>query len=1138
MINLYTSNNLEFLVSELGKHLFEKKKSDILAPHTIIVQSLGMQRWISLKIAQQYGVFINCEFPFPQQFAEGIFKAVVSEYELSPLYDPKKLVWLIMDILPQCIDDQKFSEVKKYILVNGKIDQIRLFQLAQKLALLYDEYVVYFYKDILQWEKQKRSNGWVEYLWKYIVEQIRVDSTQCHKAQILEKALASIQNKKNKDVLRQALWEKLYLNEIFVFGVTMLPEYYVALFDALSSIVPVHIFQLNPSKEYWFDVVSEKTKLRLQQRNIDVEKYKYEVGNPLLASLGKVGKEYIGMLLDFEAVENIDDASYTFTNDEDDETLLHIIQSDICTCIDRRKDEQKKIPILETDTSITIHSCHSPQREIEVLRDYIIDILNNNKDITPNDIVVMAPDIDVYVPFIHAIFDDTIVKKEGLPQLPYSIADQSYRNASRFIAVFCDILEVLSDRLGADEVCALLDYEEVALRFGLDKHAVLQFQQWVHELNVRWGKDADHRAQFTHNKSSAFTWQYAIERLLMGYAIPQRLGIVDDIVPFDCVEGSGVVVLENILNFLHVLFHFYDEAQRPKTLSQWKEFCNQIITAFLDSEQHSKDYEELQRLLSLESEAFEINLRHTFDFLVIKDWINTYIAEQKVSSNFLTKGITFCQLLPMRSIPFKVVCLLGINDGQFPRQDDIVSFDILRNQIKEKQQSSEYAKQNKVDTLQIPRCIRSKRADDRYLFLESIISAKEYLFISYQGQSPVDLSIKEPSVVVNELLEYIEKGFYCNDSKQSIKEKIITRHHLHRFHPAYYSGSNKLFSYSPVWLNESKSLVRDRVKYEALTRDPIEDNVVQEVSEVSIDEFINFFMNPARYFIRRILGVWLRDDVIVLEGTEPLVVGGLEKYNLYNELIPALLKDEPLDIPVTTLKKECRIPDDILGDVIFQNTWDELKIFVGMLQQYISKDESILELRYISPDKNLTIYGKATLHGSTQVFYRYADVKTKDLLKAFLWHLFVSASGDRTVITYHFGRKDAWQCGLLTDEAARTYIEQFIQWFKDGHRGVLPLFPNILHTYLQECTDLFSVKKKMFSESYIKSKLADALYGGDYENARVDFDDSYIRRALYKVDFFSDNEEQYYKEFISIAEKMYEMMNGCIAKLKKDSEMM
>ncbi len=1133
MINLYTSNNLEFLVSELGKHLFEKKKIDILAPHTIIVQSLGMQRWISLKLALRYGIFTNCEFPFPQQFAENIFKTVVPEYELSPLYDPKNLVWLIMDILPQCIDDQKFSEVKKYILVNGKVDQIRLFQLAQRLALLYDEYVVYFYKVILQWAKQKRSNSWVEYLWKYIVERIRVDATQCHKAQILEKALASINNKKNKDVLRQALWEKLYLNEIFIFGVTMLPEYYVTLFDALSSILPVHIFQLNPSKEYWFDIVSEKTKLRLQQKNIDVEKYKYEVGNPLLASLGKVGKEYIGMLLDFEAVENIDEALYTFT-DHGNETLLHILQSDICQCIDRTKDEQKKIPISENDTSITIHSCHSPQREIEVLRDYIIDILNNNKDITPNDIVVMAPDIDVYVPFIHAVFDDTILKKEGLPQLPYSIADQSYRNASRFIAAFCDILEVLSDRLGADEVCALLDYDEVASRFGLDKREVLQFQQWVQELNVRWGKDEEHREQFTHNKSSAFTWQYAIERLLMGYAIPQCVGIVDDIVPFDCVEGSVVVVLENIFNFLDVLFHFYDEAQRPKTLSQWKEFCNQIITAFFDTELHSKDYEVLQRLLSLEPEAFEINLRHTFDFLVIKDWINTYIAEQKVSTNFLAKGITFCQLLPMRSIPFKVICLLGINDGQFPRQDDIVSFDILRNQIKEKQQSSEYSTQYKMDSIKATRCVRSKRADDRYLFLESIISAKKYLFISYQGQSPVDLSIKEPSVVVNELLEYIEKGFYYKDSSQSIKEWIITKHHLHRFHPDYYRGSNKLFSYSPVWLNESKSLVRDRVHYEALTHNPIEDNLVQEVSEVSIDEFINFFMNPARYFIRRILGVWLRDEVIVLEGTEPLVVGGLGKYNLYNELIPALLKNESLDIPVKTLKKEGRIPDDILGDVIFQNTWDELKIFVGMLQQYISKDESIVELRYTSPDKNLTIYGKATLHGSTQVFYRYADVKTKDLLKAFLWHLFVSASGVRTVITYHFGRKDTWQCGLLNDEARRTYIEQFIQWFKDGHRGVLPLFPNILHTYLQECTDLFSVKKKMFSESYIKSKLADALYGGDYENTRVDFDDSYIRRALYKIDFFSDNEEQYYKEFISIAEKMYKMMNGCIAKLKKD----
>lgn len=1099
MIHLYTSNNLEYLATQLGKFLY-CKKNNILLPQTIIVQSLGMQRWISLQLAKHFGVFLNCRFPFPENFAEEIYKAVIPEYELSPLYNNKNLVWIIMNLLPQCLDQKPFEQVKQYLVVDGAISQVRLYQLAQRLAYMYDEYIVYFYKDILQWEKEK-ADAWQIILWRYIKNNISVESRMCHKAELLERAVKALQHPKNA----QALKEKLP-DEVFLFGITVLPEYYITLFNAVSSIVPVHIFQLNPSKEYWFDVRSEKTILRIKQKikskNIAMEDLHFEAGNPLLASLGRVGQEYIGMLLDYNVEENInDDKQYTLNTNK---TLLGYIQQDICNCIERGKNRHPKLEVSPIDRSVSIHSCHSPLREVEVLRDYIIDILNTN-NILPNDVIVMAPDIDVYAPFIKAVFDEQVLKKEDLPALPYCIADQSYKNTSRFISAFSDLLEIMTGRLEADAVCQLLDYDEIAGGFGIEKHTVMSFYQWVEELNVKWGKDENHRKQFTNTPSNAFTWQYAIERLLMGYAMSQRSGLVDDVIPFDSVEGSQAAILGCFLNFLKTLFYFYDEAQKPKTLDSWIEYCNNLINTMLDVENNSKDYENIQNLfLSLRAIVTDNKLNDTIEFLVIKAWIEDFLSEQRASSNFLSKGITFCQLLPMRSIPFKVVCLLGMNDGEFPRLDENISFDILRNdKYKEK----------------LPRCIRSKRNDDRYLFLESIISAKEYLFISYQGQSPIDLSSKEPSIVVNELVEYIEHGFYMKDQLQSIRDYIVTRHHLHHFHPEYFQDNSKYFSYSKMWLDESHALYGQKQDYQPLITQP--DESPKHDTAITIDELIQFFNNPARYFITKVLGIYLRDSVIELDSNELLSLGGLDKYVLNNEIVAWRIANNDIQQFMHIKKKEGVIPDGILGDVIVKNADSDVAVFAENVKKYCIGDKHSYELTYTAND-GMTVTGTATLYGNRQVFFRYAKLNAKDRLRAFLWHIFVCASVEFGVTTFVLTKDEKpLEYTNISSEIAKTYLEKFLHFFREGNRRIIPFFPETSYKYYKLAKDEGKNKK------YAVYNLEDTFYG-DSEFNTAEYSDPYVKRALYKVDIFND--ETLFAEFKDIATEVFSMIQECEVK--------
>jgi len=1093
MINLYTSNNLEYLAEQLGRHLYHEKK-DILSPSTVIVQSLGMQRWISLQLAKQYGVFLNCRFPFPENFAEEIFKAVIPDYELSPLYNNKALVWIIVSLLPQCLDEKPFEPVKQYLVVDGTISQVRLYQLAHRLAYMYDEYIVYFYKDILQWEK-KQGDRWQIKLWQYITNTISINPKNCHKAQLLHHALKALQDKNKKDALKEKL------GDVFLFGITMLPEYYITLFHAVSSIVPVHIFQLNPSKEYWFDIRSEKAILRIQQKikakNININDLHFEPGNPLLASLGKVGQEYIGLLLDYNTHDTItDEGQYTIRKSS---TLLAHIQNDILQCIERGNDEHEKLAITPDDRSITIHSCHSPLREVEVLRDYIIDILNQS-DIVPNDIVVMAPDIDVYAPFIKAVFDEQVLQKEGLPALPYCIADQSYKNTSRFVSAFSDLLEVMTGRLEVDMVCELLDYDEIASKFEIEKHTVMAFHQWVEELNVRWGKDASHRKQYTNTESNAFTWQYAIERLLMGYAVPQAAGLVDDVIPFDSVEGTSADVLGRFLNFLVVLWYFFDEAQKPKKLEDWINFCDNLINTMLDVESHLQDYENIQNLFSsLRAIVTDISLNEDIEFLVIKSWIDDFLSEQRVSSNFLSKGITFCQLLPMRSIPFKVVCLLGMNDGQFPRLDEHLSFDILRNEAYK-------------DTL--PRCIRSKRNDDRYLFLESIISAQEYLFISYQGQNPKDLSLKEPSVVVSELLEYIERGFYVQDQSTSIRDVLITKHHLHHFHPAYFQEHRKYFSYSQKWLEESSALYGQKQEYKPLILEPVES---QKVDVITIDEIVQFFANPARYFITKVLGIYLRDEVIELDSNEMLSISdNLDKYILNNEIVTWKIDGNDIHQFMYIKKKEGIIPDGILGDIIVKKKDAEVANFVNKVKRFCTGEKQDYELAYTS-EKGITITGKPVLYSGNQVFYRYANERLRDRLQAFLWHIFVCATMELGVMSYLIVKNKVGPIvyGNISCDQAKTYLEKCIDMFIEGNRRIIPFFPETSGKYYELMNNN--------NERYIQYKIEEKFYGND--NSRGDYSDPYIKRAFYKVDIFR-NEEVFY-EFTELAKEIFTMIQEC-----------
>ncbi|HOT20720.1 MAG TPA: exodeoxyribonuclease V subunit gamma, partial [Spirochaetota bacterium] len=686
----------------------------------------------------------------------------------------------------------------------------------------------------------------------------------------------------------------------------------------------------------------------------------------------------------------------------------------------------------------------------------------------------------------------------------YTIADQSFKTASRYISAFVDLLDALTGRMEADIVMELLDYDEIATVFAISKQDVAVYQDWVSRVNVRWGKDAKHREQFIQKESKAFTWQYAMERFLMGYAVPENTGIIDDIVPFDCVEGTAAQRLGNFIMFLKTLFSFHTIAGQKHSISEWAARLEQLMSSLLvNNDTVSNDIVFVQSLLQqLVATSATLQITDEIDFIVIKDWINTYLAGQRVSTNFLRKGITFCQLLPMRSIPFQVVCLLGMNDGQFPRIDERLSFDILKN--KEKQ----------------PRCVRSKRNDDRYLFLESMLSAQKKLFISYEGQSPVDLSLKQPSLVVAELMDYIEQGFQCSDTAQSISNFILTKHHLHRFHNNYFNNDSKKYSYSKLSYHESKAWYGSKHRYHLLVQTPVA--VDQMPFHITMDDFISFFKNPARYFIKNVLGISLAENVNDIASDEPFSINGLEHYQLTNELCQRLINGGDSYGYKVLLKKQGKLPDGDLGDIIFEDAQSQVMDFVAKVKSKITCDAEQHELHYTS-NNNLVITGNPYLYANQQIYYRYATIKPDDRLHALLWHLFVCATQsdecNDKFTTLLIGKdndknkyKELTYQHLLKEKSIND-LEQLVSIFLQGQSTILPFFPKTSYVYYNAVTDGTSSKSK--NALY---KARDAFYGDNgYES--IDYDNPYIKRAFYKVDIFDD--EKLYNDFDNLSHTIF-----------------
>lgn len=1004
MLTLHQGNRLEVLADRLADVL-ATPPDDPLAPEHVVVQNVGMARWLSLELARRHGVCAHVRFAFPAAFLWETWRRVLPDVPARSPLEPAVATWRLFGLLGALERDATFAPLHAWI--GDDPDATRRFSLAGRLAELYDQYVVYRPDWIRDWEAGADAR-WQAALWRRLV----AGTDGRHGARLAQEFVAAME----RGVDAAAVPSRVVL-----FGVPTMPPAQVHAFAALGTRCAVHCFVLNPSRHHWAHVLSERTIAHLGG---DADAAHRESGNALLASLGQQGRDVIDEL---QAHAPLDDDQWV---EPGEDTLLHGVQTDILELRQRAADGAARTPVAADDDSIRLHACHAPMREVEVLHDRLLALFDADPTLRPSDVVVMTPDVGTYAPCIEAVFGTAPPER----WIPFSIADRSVRAESPLVEAFLQLLDLPDGRWDASALLALLEVPAVRRRFALDEADLPQVQRWVRDAGIRWGIDAAGRAQLGLPATAEHTWRFGLDRLLLGWALPGRNRRLDgDVLPLDEVEGSAARALGGLAAFAEAAFALEARLAAPRPPTTWStELLGMLDAFFAPGPEDDEAVAAVRAACSgIDEAARAADAAAPVSRALVRVELRRLLELSQPRGRFLTGGVTVCAMVPMRSIPFPVVCLLGLDIGSFPRTRRAPGFDLMADDHR--------------------RGDRSRRADDRWLFLEAILSARRCLHLSWVGRGIRDNAEIPPSVVVSELLDVLERGFAPTaPGCTTLREQIVVEHPLQPFSRRYFGGGDaRLASYSTELCEASRTLrttahVSGPLLDARLPAPPAED--------VALDRLVDFLAHPTRHFLRERLRLRLAGGDARLDDREPFGLDGLGAWTARTELL-ALRRDgvEP-DTAERLLRAQGILPHGEIGRAAFRRVAREVEAFHRRLEDAGVVGTGVSAPVAIDLADDTRITGLVPgVFASGLIEWRMGSLRARDLLGLWVRHLALKADGKG-------GAHSLWLGGSREVEAValhrvrdpRAELEALVALYRRGQCELLRLFPESALAYVEQ----------------------------------------------------------------------------------------
>lgn len=1033
-----------------------------LEQETFLVQSNGMAQWLKLAFAASpddpepgCGIAAGQRFLLPQSFLWQAYRAVLgaeSVPETSP-FEKTRLQWRIYKLLPGLLEahPDTFAPLARFLAEDAGARKRH--QLSRRLADLFDQYQVYRADWLADWlDKQdqlRNARGgsmpldadlrWQAVLWRELHTNAGETARMLSRPGIQERFIAEL------DAATPGSIPGLP-RRLVVFGITSLPKQVLDALQALSRHCQILQLVQNPSGLYWADLVEDRELLKLDQNRH--QRDSGVAGHPLLAAWGKQGRDYIGLLYDIDRPEqyrewfreiDLFEPALPDGTDLTSAPLLRQIQQDVfdLTPLPEPGEERR----LGDDRSLRFHRAHSRQREVEILQDRLLDAFEQadraGRPLRPRDIIVMVPDIDAYAPAVEAVFGT--IESRDPRYIPFTIGDRRARSEAPLAVALERLSDLPGARLTLGDVLDLLEVAAFRRRFGLREEDLPLLRRWCRDAGIRWGLDGAQRQSLDLDTDfEQNSWRFGLRRMLLGYAVGSNAAW-QDIEPYPEIGSLDAALLgplRALLDTLEAQLQAFSQPGRPEDWGQRIEALLEDCFTLQTADELSLESRVLSAMQQWLAACEEAGFDEPVPLSVARDAWMSALEDEGPAQRFLAGRVNVCTMMPMRSIPFRMVCLLGMNDGDYPRTRPPLDFDLMA--LKGQYRPGD----------------RSRRDDDRYLFLEALLAARESLHISWIGRNARDNELLPPSVLVSQLRDHIDRGWrVIGQPDQPASEALTVDHPLQPFSPRY-DDHQEYFTYAREW----EATEAPRAAEPTLPPPELEQPVVLSLADLG-----RFLRDPVGHFLRERLKLRFDEDSEAPPEHEPFDLAGLEAYGVHDSLLAPARRLAPADSPEAAitaageqLLRGGHLPVGALGRMTLNQAhdqalaaakrWQEERVQwpVTEAPRELRLERSIQGITIVIEDWSSELYRDAGNTRCARLVLKAGDtVKDKKphyprLVDDWLRHVVLNAAGVR-VETWIIGHDACRHLQPLTVTEANTLLDDMLEGWLAGLQQPLPL---------------------------------------------------------------------------------------------------
>jgi exodeoxyribonuclease V gamma subunit len=1076
---LISGNRLDRLAGMLGERLASPLDVDSLAADVILIPQPTLRHWLLQTLAERHGVAANLDLCTPSEFVWRLLRADRPGLpDLSP-WDRDHLRWRLYALLGADAGTLPQAVRRHLQRAGGSGDprEIALARLglADALAGAFDKYQAYRPDWLRDWELRHPDSrdDWQAQLWR----QLRRRQPDAHRAALLADWLA---RHDRESATATGLPPSGLPPRLVAFGTIHVSPDVLHLLAVVGQWIDLDFHLPTPSAEYWGDVESLRARLRREgPQALPAALADAQRDNPLLMAWGAGGREIVAQLFAYDVLLPHSEIDCFVAPGRD--TLLHRLQQDV---LDRAAPQVSAFA--SGDVSLQLHACHSKLREVEVLHDQLRGLLDDalpdgrrfDPPLQPSEIAVLAPDIAEYLPLARAVFGG--IAPDDPRWIPFSLADRPQVQSHPLVPLLPALIGLADTPLTAGAFRDLLATPSVSHALALDDARRAKIDDWFEAAGVRWGEDAQARERAGAGRWREYSFEFGIERLLGGYAagddamveagsegMGERTGEGMIVAPYPELEGADAEVLDRALLLYRRLRAFAAWARESHDAAAWHEQLAALLQDLLAPVAQDEAEAQARRLLleTLDDFAAEAAEAGPLPAVLVQRTLRDALERASPHRPWLSGGVVFAGMVPLRTVPFRVICLLGLDADAYPRRepgDDI-------NRL--------------VDAIQgrAPRRLgdRSVREDDRFLFLQLLCAAGDVFYLSYGGRDARDGSVREPSPVVAELLDAVEAMH-----GEAVRDALCVEHPLQPFSPRAFGAGDeggvepRRFSYRSEWradaveardLRAAPAFVADTLLIVA--PDALDDDLPDR------DALQRFFANPAKAWLRGRLGLRLPETADAAPDREPLGHDRLLRYQVLDALLGEAMDADPdSDAVPRRLRARGLLPPGRDGEQLAADAC----VDAASLRNAGAAAIGDAPATVIVGDAGLGIDVRFDdVHDGRRVIASAGRLDGKRILRAGIDHLLLASALGETASTRllgleavkekgkNTGRKKVVECvwsGVSQDQA-QARLRVLLDLWRDGQTAPLPFAPKAAHAYAESFVangDAFAAWRKAF----------------------------------------------------------------------------